>query len=58
MHPPPVSQISPDEERKIVIKGMNDRAIALIARNIKATIDTVKAMEQQASVNKDAQAAI
>lgn len=46
-----------DEGRYIEIKGMNDRAIALIAKIIKNIIDTVKMMEQYATADKAAQAA-
>lgn len=51
-------RISPDEQRKIDIKGRSNSAIALISENITATIDAVKVMKQQAAAYKAAQAAL
>lgn len=55
MPPTPFSHISPEEERKNVIKGRDDMAIAIIAKRITVTIDTVKSMEQKTAADKAAE---
>lgn len=57
MLPTSVSQISSDKKETNVI-GEKDRAIALTDKSIRATIDTIKAMEQQEAADKAAQAAL
>lgn len=38
--------------RKIATNGKNDRAIAMIAKSITVTMNTVKVMEKQAEANR------
>lgn len=52
MPPPPVSQASPVDERKNILKGSNDWAIAVINASIKTTMDIVRDMEQQMAADK------
>ena len=54
----PAPTISLEDQRKSETMGRNDRAIAMIAESITATIESVKVLKRQGEEDKEAQAAI